>query len=173
MTRKTDTAVNIDIARQNDLWPSMDEDLTGAIQATLLEAGFAGETEISLVLADDALIQGLNKQYRGKDKPTNVLSFPQDEEFSLGDIVLALETIEKEAREQNKTFRDHVIHLTVHGTLHLLGHDHENPDEAADMEELEIRILHKLGINNPYETGDMTAGTMPYLTTDHVEDDAR
>jgi len=109
--------------------------------------------EIAVVLADDAFIKDLNSQYRGKNKATNVLSFP-DEDFSitnnLGDIVLAFETIEKEAREQEKTFRDHAGHLLVHGFLHLLGHDHMEEKEALIMENKEIKILKKLDINNPY-----------------------
>jgi probable rRNA maturation factor len=106
--------------------------------------------EISVVLADDAFVKELNKQYRGKDKPTNVLSFPSDLAGELGDIVFAFETIEKEAKEQQKTFRNHTAHLLVHGFLHLLGHDHMDEKEARIMENKEIKILKKLGINNPY-----------------------
>jgi probable rRNA maturation factor len=91
----------------------------------------------------------LNKSYRGKDKATNVLSFINDDE-PLGDIILAYETIEREAIEQEKSFRDHTIHLIIHGILHLMGHDHEVPEEAAKMEAKEIKILKKLGIENPY-----------------------
>ena len=117
------------------------------------DSGF-GEEKITVVLADDAFIRTLNRDYRGKDKPTNVLSFPESRipnpESYLGDLVLALETIEREAKEQGKTFRDHTAHLLVHGTLHLLGHDHENDKDAAVMERLEIKILKTLGIGNPY-----------------------
>ncbi len=113
--------------------------------------------ELSVVLADDAFVKGLNSQYRGKNKSTNVLSFPsspatnhQSLTTELGDIILAFETIAKEAQEQEKTFRDHAAHLLVHGFLHLLGHDHIDGKEAAIMEDKEVKILKKLGINNPY-----------------------
>ncbi|NBX02785.1 MAG: rRNA maturation RNase YbeY [Alphaproteobacteria bacterium] len=104
--------------------------------------------EITVVLADDAFVKNLNRDFRGKDKPTNVLSFPGD--GHLGDIVLAFETIEREAKEQQKTFKAHVQHLLVHGTLHLLGHDHIKDAEAEKMEALEIKILKELGVANPY-----------------------
>ncbi len=112
------------------------------------------EVELSIVLADDALVQHLNKTWRGKDQPTNVLSFPAGENTAgidhLGDIVLALETITREAREQDKKPADHLTHLVVHGMLHLLGYDHEDDDEAEEMEALERRILAGLGIADPY-----------------------
>lgn len=113
---------------------------------------------LTVVLADDAFVRELNKTYRGQDKPTNVLSFPSlpdtrhpipDTRY-LGDIVLARQTIEREAREQAKTVRDHAAHLLVHGTLHLLGYDHMRKKEAEEMEAIEIKVLKKLGINNPY-----------------------
>ncbi len=120
--------------------------------------------EIAVVLADDAFIKTLNHTYRGKNKPTNVLSFPSDErierhvksltkaqkDFALGDIVLALETIDSECEAQQKSFRHHVMHLLVHGTLHLLGYDHEDDKQASQMEKKEIKILEKLGVKNPY-----------------------
>lgn len=105
--------------------------------------------ELAVVLASDAMVKELNHTYRGKNKPTNVLSFP-GEGASLGDIVLALETVKKEAAAQGKSVRDHTIHLLVHGVLHLLGHDHEKEKNAAKMENEEIKILKKLGVKNPY-----------------------
>lgn len=114
--------------------------------------------EVSIVLADDAFIQNLNKQYRDKDKPTNVLSFPQtapedthDTFISLGDIIIAYETIAREALEQGKSLKDHYTHMLVHGCLHLLHHDHETDDEAEEMEAHEIEILSALDIKNPYQ----------------------
>lgn len=119
--------------------------------------------EVSIVLANDELVQVLNREYRDKDKPTNVLTFasldaeePMTTEgvLNLGDVILAYQTIERESQEQGKFLLDHVNHLTVHGVLHLLGYDHETEDEATDMETLEIRILEKLGVQNPYtDTG--------------------
>jgi len=116
--------------------------------------------EISVVLADDALVRKLNADYRDKDKPTNVLSFasldddgeplPEDGPLVLGDVILAYETIAAEAVEQGKTLGDHLSHLVVHGVLHLLGFDHEEDDEAEDMEFLETAALAAIGIADPY-----------------------
>lgn len=104
---------------------------------------------------DDASQQELNKEWRGIDKPTNVLSFPQIEPFSpvlgiLGDITLARETLEREAAEQGVSFTDHYTHLVVHGFLHILGYDHVDENEALVMEGLETQILATLGIDDPY-----------------------
>lgn len=107
------------------------------------------KSEMTVVLADDAFIRDLNKTYRGKDKPTNVLSFTGENDY-LGDLILSIETIEREAKEQHKSFKDHVRHLLVHGTLHLLGYDHQRKEEAKRMEALEIKILKKLMVSNPY-----------------------
>jgi len=108
---------------------------------------------IALVLSDDAQIRQMNRDFRGKDKPTNVLSFPSDAPDEWGDIIVSEETIRKEAAEQGKTFHDHFVHMLVHGTLHLLGYDHEIEAEAEEMEALEIDILSELGVENPYENG--------------------
>ncbi|NDH60045.1 MAG: rRNA maturation RNase YbeY [Alphaproteobacteria bacterium] len=106
---------------------------------------------LNVALADDKAVRGLNKRHAGKDKPTNVLSYPSGERAFLGDIVLARQTVWREARAQKKSPADHVTHLVVHGTLHLLGHDHETGDADAErMEALERRILAKLGIADPY-----------------------
>ena len=116
----------------------------------------AGAAELSIVLTDDAEQQELNRDWRGKDAPTNVLSFPQIEPFSpvigiLGDIVLGRETIEREAAELEKPFAHHFTHLVVHGFLHILGYDHLEENEALRMEGLETRILATLGVPDPYE----------------------
>jgi probable rRNA maturation factor len=110
------------------------------------------------VLADDATLRRFNKDYRGIDEPTNVLSFAAGEEPSpdgggpllLGDVLLAYETLGREAERQGKRFPDHFCHLVVHGVLHLLGHDHETEAEAVAMERLETAALDRLGIANPY-----------------------
>jgi probable rRNA maturation factor len=112
--------------------------------------------EVSLLLVDDARMRDMNREWREKDKPTNVLSFqsvPPERLASapfLGDIVLACETVEREAQDEGKNFDDHAAHLVVHGFLHLLGHDHMNDRDAELMEALETRILAALGIADPY-----------------------
>lgn len=135
-----------------------------AVHAAIAESGLQDELsgasgEISVVLCDDQFIRKLNRDYRHKDKPTNVLSFPQidfrggeapGDPVPLGDLILAFPTIAREAGEQNKSFQAHFTHLIVHGTLHLLGYDHEENDEAEEMEAIEIIALKKLGIENPY-----------------------
>ncbi|MCP5322479.1 MAG: rRNA maturation RNase YbeY [Candidatus Paracaedibacteraceae bacterium] len=118
--------------------------------------------EVSLLLTNDQNIQELNQEYRGKNKPTNVLSFPQEENISilknmdtcvlLGDIVLSIETIELESKQQQKLMHHHLSHLIVHSTLHLIGYDHETDEEAEEMESLEIAILQQHNIPNPYES---------------------
>ena len=111
----------------------------------------AKRKSLTVALADDKRVRILNARDRKKDKPTNVLSYPSGEKSFLGDVVLARQTVWREAREQKKTPADHLVHLVVHGTLHLLGHDHETSDADADrMEALERRILKRLGIADPY-----------------------
>ena len=106
--------------------------------------------EIALVLADDASLKDLNARFRGKDCPTNVLSFPDDADPPGGGIALAFETISREAAEQGKPFVNHAKHMILHGFLHLLGFDHNQPRAARLMEGLEIAILARMGIPNPY-----------------------
>jgi probable rRNA maturation factor len=124
----------------------------------------AGQVELSIVLADDATVQSLNREWRGQDKPTNVLSFAalDDEDapvvegapLLLGDVVLAWETTAAEATESGKPLADHFSHLVVHGVLHLLGYDHQDEDEAEEMEALETSLLAALGIADPYADTD-------------------
>lgn len=104
-----------------------------------------------MALADDKRVRALNARHAKKDKATNVLSYPSGERGFLGDVVLARQTVWREARRQHKTPAAHVSHLVVHGTLHLLGYDHETGDADAErMEALERRILARLGIADPY-----------------------
>ncbi len=106
---------------------------------------------LTVALADDKRMRALNKRHRKKDTPTNVLSYPSGEKLFLGDVVLARQTVWREARAQNKTPADHLVHLVVHGTLHLLGYDHETAAADAErMEARERRVLAKLGIADPY-----------------------
>ena len=119
------------------------------------------DVEITLLLTDDAGIRALNRDFRGRDKPTNVLSFPSPAQPGapgprhLGDIALACETLALEANEEGKSLQDHATHLIVHGTLHLLGYDHELEAQAEIMEALEVKALAALGIADPYR--DMAA----------------
>lgn len=123
--------------------------------------------EVSVRFTNDAEVQVLNRDFRGKDKPTNVLSFPQvqadllvtlvnsdDGEILLGDIVLARETCEREAAEKGIACSDHATHLIIHGTLHLVGYDHLDDPSASAMEALEVKALASLGIANPYADQD-------------------
>jgi|SRR5579862_6989156 len=120
-----------------------------AARAALAANGAAAEGELCLVLADDRLQRALNHQFRGKDRSTNVLSF-DTAPVGLGDVVLALETVQAEAEAQGKSLADHLAHLVVHGVLHLMGHDHHGTAEARRMERLEGEILAGLGIGDPY-----------------------
>ncbi len=153
--------IDLDVMRGPGDWAQI-----GTIEAQArraVEAAFAvapqaprSPVEISLLLTDDAGMRELNRAWRGLDKPTNVLSFPGSGPSSpegvrhLGDIALAFETVAREAAEEHKSLADHVAHLIVHGTLHLLGHDHAADEEADAMEALEAAALARLGIADPY-----------------------
>jgi probable rRNA maturation factor len=143
-----------------------------AAEAAVAESAFPQLTwseravELSIRLTSDDEVKALNARWRGKDKPTNVLSFPQcdaDElhhvaaagpEVMLGDIVLARGVCEREAEERGVSLEEHATHLLVHGTLHLLGYDHQDDGSADDMESREVRALGRLGISDPYEVRD-------------------
>lgn len=123
------------------------------------ELGEDGAVEASLKLSHDEEVRELNLRFRGIDKPTNVLSFPSGDEFPapddrpipLGDIIIARETTAREAAEQDKPFDHHLAHLVVHGVLHLYGFDHDEEDEAEEMEQIEREILAGLDIPSPYD----------------------
>ena len=149
----------IEISRNTEGWPEhLDARAEEAVRAALTQskAKITGASELSIVLTDDGEQQILNRDWRGIDKSTNVLSFPQIAPFGpvsglLGDIILARETLVREADEQGVSFDDHFTHLVVHGFLHLLGYDHMDDDEALAMEGLETQILASLGVADPYE----------------------
>ncbi|WP_246775877.1 rRNA maturation RNase YbeY [Methylobacterium aquaticum] len=150
----------IDVAVEDERWEGVAPDLDGfvarAVEAALAIVPPDGPIEISIVLTDDPAVQELNRTWRGKDKPTNVLSFPNEQPHGggprlLGDVVLAYDTMLRESGEQSKPLDHHLAHLVVHGTLHLLGHDHELGDAEADaMEALEVAALRRLGVPDPY-----------------------
>ena len=150
--------LEIAIIRNDEAWP---EQLDGLAERAVLEslkqsdAKVTGAAELSVLLTNDEEQQALNKQWRGKDSSTNVLSFPQIEPGDpvvgiLGDITMARETLIREAEEQGVTFEAHFTHLVVHGFLHILGYDHLDEEEAVEMESLETAVLATLGIDDPY-----------------------
>lgn len=154
----------IRVKRAQGPWPKVEKGVRRAALAALEHSSLALEkVEVGIRLTDNAEVQELNRQYRGKDKPTNILSFamlkddfepfgPPEEPVLLGDLVIAHEVVLSEARDQEKNFEDHLAHLVVHGILHLAGYDHErSPEEAFRQETMEIAILAHMGINNPYE----------------------
>ncbi len=139
-----------------------------SITEALAEAGCLGASELALLLADDAAIRDLNRDWRDKDNATNVLSFatwwdddcpapPEGEPVHLGDIAVARETVFAEAERDGTPPADHFAHLVLHGILHLLGYDHMEDDEAAAMERLETQLLNRLGIADPH-AGDLVHG---------------
>ncbi|WP_158815255.1 rRNA maturation RNase YbeY [Methylocapsa sp. S129] len=152
---------NIEVVESSPQWralPGIEKLARRGIEASLEMSGIRilDGAEVSVQLVDDSQIRALNAQWRGLDKPTNVLSFPASapEKIAaapmLGDIVMAFETAEREAAEEGKTLADHAAHLVVHGFLHLLGFDHQIAADANRMEALETRILAKLRIADPY-----------------------
>jgi probable rRNA maturation factor len=180
-SRRPQVAPVIDIMVDSPLWKSQ-RGVKAVLQRAIGEAAAMAATsggELAIVLTDDSAIRALNRDWRGKDQPTNVLSFPahgpshahshkpgrvgmgsvsghasepQDRVRLLGDIVIAYETMAREATAEGRPFRHHLAHLAVHGFLHLLGHDHAEDAQADAMEALEIAVLARLDVPNPYLT---------------------
>lgn len=160
-------ALTVEVLRKSDLWDRVG--VSDAMLARAATAAFAatqgdGSCEVTIVLADDAEQRALNQTWRGKDRPTNVLSFPAGPGAPaaaprpLGDVVLACETVLKEALADGIAPADHAMHLVVHGVLHLLGHAHDDAAEADRMEALERTVLASFGIADPYaEAGEPAA----------------
>jgi probable rRNA maturation factor len=154
--------VEIDIMVEAGTWPGkrqLRKLVEPAVRSALAEAGATAEAtaELSVMFSDDAHVQRLNADWRGMDKPTNVLSFPAFPTKAgdplppmLGDIVLAAETVAREAGLESKPLEHHMAHLVIHGVLHLIGYDHETDDEAEEMEAIERRALARLAIPDPY-----------------------
>lgn len=145
------------LSENTEVFVPAEEKVIAWLSSVLTELKETKSVELSVRIVDSVEIQQLNSDYRHKDKPTNVLSFPFEkppggvEIDYLGDIIICAEVIEKEALEQNKTTEHHWAHMVVHGCLHLYGYDHLTDEEAEEMENLEILILDKMGIESPYE----------------------
>jgi len=151
--RVAERTLDVDIVAASPLWRGFEDFIASALAAAAAEEGVEGS--VSLLLGDDAAVAALNSQFRGKQGPTNVLSFPPalagpGVAGFLGDIALAAETIVEEANFQGKRFEHHAAHLAVHGFLHLLGYDHTDSADAETMEGRERVILASLGIADPY-----------------------
>jgi probable rRNA maturation factor len=166
----TAPSLTVDILTESPQWdaqPGAEATVRGAIaQAAAVEGTADPGAEVAVLLCDDAVIAALNARWRGRDEPTNVLSFPAPPPAilnppadpaapaHLGDIAIACETVIREAQEQGKPVSQHLAHLAVHGFLHLLGYDHGTDGEAERMERLEREILASLGIPDPYAVRD-------------------
>jgi len=160
-----DLAVAVEHPAWDEALPGVEVMIDPWVRLALAAADLpAGPVELSVVLADDSLVQQLNRDWRGKDAPTNVLSFAalDDEDapivegapLLLGDVVLAFETVVAEAKADGIALADHLAHLVIHGVLHLVGFDHEEEEEALEMESLETRLLAGLGIADPHRSAE-------------------
>ncbi|WP_298430214.1 rRNA maturation RNase YbeY [uncultured Jannaschia sp.] len=151
--------MSVDVLVEDPRWTDLERLAGIAVPAALTAGGLDPDAhEVAVLGCNDARIADLNADFRGKPVPTNVLSWPSEERHpdraprdpELGDIAIAFETCRREAEAQGKSFDAHVTHLLVHAVLHLLGHDHEDDDEARRMEAAEVRILAELGLPDPY-----------------------
>lgn len=170
LAERLDLAVTVEDDRWREVLGDDPEGLVAPFVLAALEAGDApeGEVEVGIAFSDDERVRILNRDYRGKDRPTNVLSFaltegeempaPTGGPVMLGDLVLARETVLREAGEQGKAPRDHTVHLIVHGVLHLLGYDHLTDADALLMERTEATVLARFGLADPYAEDGPTEG---------------
>jgi probable rRNA maturation factor len=149
------SAVTADIAIESGLWaaePRAETTVAAAIAAAAAHSTRDGE--VSILLSDDSAVRDINRQFRGLDKPTNVLSFPAADtpatQGHVGDIVIAYETLRRECEDEGREFLHHLAHLTVHGFLHLIGYDHETDAQADEMETLESRIMVSMDMPDPW-----------------------
>jgi probable rRNA maturation factor len=148
-TRRARTTVNVVLL--DPAWRKALPGVERLVRKAARAATANRKRALTVALADDSRVRALNARDRKQDKPTNVLSYPSGERDHIGDVVLARQTVWREAKSQGKTPADHVAHLVVHGTLHLLGYDHETSEADAErMEALERRLLARLGIADPY-----------------------
>jgi probable rRNA maturation factor len=153
MTRATKkrSPISVSVVLLDPAWIKVLPGVDRLVRKAARAAAGKRTQSLTIALADDRRVRALNARDRKKDKPTNVLSYPSGERAFLGDVVLARQTVWREARQQRKTPSAHVSHLVVHGTLHLRGYDHETGEADAErMEGLERRILKRLGIADPY-----------------------
>lgn len=175
--------VDVQVASSSRSVPA-DDHIASWVTTVLEQLDFNDNVEVSVRVVDEVESRGLNKSYRGKDQPTNVLSFPSgigdydpgDIPQSLGDIVLCAPVVDAEAAEQGKETNDHWAHLLVHGTLHLLGFDHETDADAVEMEAIEREILAARGVADPYAVSGRPSGqtaTMLASTGDSAPGDRR
>lgn len=152
----------LDFIKENEIEKYISNIFHKVIEVLEYKLNKKNTIELSITFTNDEEIKEINKNYRQKDSATNVLSFPLfEKEFlneynkspyvALGDVVLSLNTIEKEAKEQNKSFNDHLTHLLIHSLLHLFGYDHIKDSDAEKMEEIEVKILENINIENPYK----------------------
>jgi probable rRNA maturation factor len=167
MRRTVKGGCKIDVLVESGLWKEP-RTVKSLVRRAIKEAAAAVSTsgaELAIVLTSDSAIRLLNRDWRGTDAATNVLSFPAQsaggEPWLIGDIVLAYETVAREARDEGKPFAHHVAHLTVHGFLHLKGYDHQRSKDADEMEKLERKILRRLAIPDPYRLPARNAKRRP------------
>ncbi len=158
--RTVEIAVLVEAGRWRDTLVNAEDLVREAAATVLAHAASAGtHGEVGVVLADDALLRALNRDYRGVDEPTDVLAFPLGDPGGslLGDVIVAYETAAREAHEQEKPLADHLRHLVVHGLLHLFGFDHDDEAATRTMECRETAVLATLGVPDPYGVDDVSA----------------